>query len=464
MRINHNIPSLKANSLLRKNNRALTKSLERLSSGLRINHASDDAAGMAISNKMKTQIEGLNQASRNAADGISVIQTAEGALNEIGAILSRMRDLAVQAATDTNTADDRETISMEINQLNEEIQRISETTEFNTKTLLNGDIDNKTHTSNYNMKVIYMSDGVSVGDYNLEVLAEATKGEIPASEVLESAIEEQEGTIYINNKAVEISRSDDYTSVLEKIRSTCEVVDISVESIYDQDTDSRQMIFTSNNFGKNAKIEIKSENIDLLKAIGLKNETTSSQGKDASVELKGFPSSATVFADGDMISITDKDDFKINLQLSSGTEQGEAKLKLSVLDAGPMQLQIGANESQTMSIRIPKVDPTTLGTKFLNLNTNEGANKAIAVLDEAINMVTSIRSSLGAYQNRLDLSINNLDTSSVNMTEALSRIEDIDMAEEIASYTQKDVLTQAGTAMMSQANARPQTILSLLQG
>ena len=104
---------------------------------------------------MKTQIMGLNQASRNAADGISVIQTAEGALNEIGAILSRMRDLAVQAATDTNTTDDRETINMEINQLNEEIQRISETTEFNSKTLLNGDIDNKTHTSNYNMKVIY---------------------------------------------------------------------------------------------------------------------------------------------------------------------------------------------------------------------------------------------------------------------------------------------------------------------
>ena len=259
MRINHNIPSLKANSLLRKNNRALTKSLERLSSGLRINHASDDAAGMAISNKMKTQIEGLNQASRNAADGISVIQTAEGALNEIGAILSRMRDLAVQAATDTNTADDRETISMEINQLNEEIQRISETTEFNTKTLLNGDIDNKTHTSNYNMKVIYMSDGVSVGDYNLEVLAEATKGEIQASAVSELAIEEQKGTIYINNKAVEIIHSDDYTSVLEKIRSTCEAVDISVKSIYDQDTKSRQMSFTSNNFGKNAKIEIKSE-------------------------------------------------------------------------------------------------------------------------------------------------------------------------------------------------------------
>ena len=151
-----------------------------------------------------------------------VIQTAEGALNEIGAILSRMRDLAVQAATDTNTTDDRETINMEINQLNEEIQRISETTEFNSKTLLNGDIDNKTHTSNYNMKVIYMSDGVSVGDYNLDVLAEATKGKIEASAVLESAIREQEGTIYINNKAVVISRLDDYTSALEKIRSTCE--------------------------------------------------------------------------------------------------------------------------------------------------------------------------------------------------------------------------------------------------
>lgn len=462
MRINHNIPSLKANSLLRKNNRALTKSLERLSSGLRINHASDDAAGMAISNKMKTQIEGLNQASRNAADGISVIQTAEGALSEIGAILSRMRDLAVQAATETNTDDDRETISMEINQLNDELQRISDTTEFNTKTLLNGDIDNKTHTSNYNMKVIYMSDGVSVGDYEFNILEEATKGKVEGNAVLESAISNQEGIIYINEKAVEISLSDDYSSALEKIRNTCETVGVSVDLVNDEGIDNKQLIFTSNNSGKNAKVEIKSENIELLRAIGIENETTISHGADVSVELTGFSSSATVFADGDMITITDKDDFKINLQLSSGIGLGGAKL--SVLDAGPMQLQVGANENQTMSIRIPKVDPTTLGTKFLNLNTNEGANKAIVVLDEAINMVTNIRSGLGAYQNRLELSINNLGTTSTNMTEALSRIEDIDMAEEIASYTQKDVLTQAGTAMMSQANARPQTILSLLQG
>lgn len=462
MRINHNIPSLKANSLLRKNNRALTKSLERLSSGLRINHASDDAAGMAISNKMKTQIKGLNQASKNAADGISVIQTAEGALNEIGAILLRMRDLAVQAATDTNTDADRETITTEIKQLNDEIQRISDTTDFNKKTLLNGDIDNKTHTSDYNMNVIYMSNGVSVGDYSLNILEVATQAKLTSNPVLESEIIDQKGVIYINDKAVEISSSDDYSSAIEKIRNTCEKVDISINLENVEGTDSKQLIFTSNDFGRNANVKIESENVELLRAIGLENEHTNSQGSDALVELIDFPSSATVLSDGDMITITDKDDFKIKMQIDSNIEIEEAKL--SVLDAGPMQLQIGAKEKQIVSIRIPKVDPTTLGTEFINLSTNEGADKAISVLDEAIEMVTSIRSDLGAYQNRLEFSMNNLGTSSTNMTESLSRIEDIDMAEEIANYTQKDVLTQAGIAMMSQANARPQTILSLLQG
>lgn len=273
MRINHNISALKANSQLARTNNALDKSLERLSSGRRINHAADDAAGMAISQKMKTQVDALNQASRNASDGISVIQTAEGALNEVGAILLRMRELSVQAANGTNTKEDRSTIQQEIEQLNEEIQRISETTEFNTKTLLNGD-----------------------------------------------------------------------------------------------------------------------------------------------------------------------------------------------LETGPMELQIGANQDQTMIIQIPKVDPETLGTDKIDLETDTGAQDAIDVLDKAITKATEIRSKLGAYQNRLEHTITNLDLTSENMTEALSRIEDVDMAEEIANYTQKNVLSQAGTAMLSQANERPQSILSLLQG
>jgi len=171
MRINNNIPALKANSLLRKNNNHLSKSLEKLSSGLKINHAADNAAGMAITHKMRTQIGGVNQASNNAANGISVIQTAEGALSEIGAILTRMRELAVQAANGTNTDDDRATINNEIVQLKEEIQRISDTTEFNTKSLLNGDIDNKIYVNDTKVNVLSITEGVSAKDYEIEIIS-----------------------------------------------------------------------------------------------------------------------------------------------------------------------------------------------------------------------------------------------------------------------------------------------------
>jgi flagellin len=138
-------------------------------------------------------------------------------------------------------------------------------------------------------------------------------------------------------------------------------------------------------------------------------------------------------------------------------------ITVSVLDAGPMDLQIGANEGQTMSVRIPRVTPSTLGIDKINIGTAKGAQDAVGLLDTAINTVSAIRSKLGAYQNRLEHSISNLDVTSENMTESLSRIEDVDMAEEMATYTQKNVLAQAGTSMLAQANQRPQNILSLLQ-
>ena len=146
-----------------------------------------------------------------------------------------------------------------------------------------------------------------------------------------------------------------------------------------------------------------------------------------------------------------------------GTEDKEVEITVSVLDAGPMDLQIGANEGQLMQIRIPKVTPKTLGIDKVNIGTAEGSQKAIGLFDTAINMVSEIRSKLGAYQNRLEHSISNLDVSHENMTESLSRIKDVDMAEEMAEYTQKNVLAQVGTAMLAQANQRPQTILSLIQ-
>ncbi len=169
MRINHNISALTANSQLRRTNSALDLSLERLSSGFRINKAADDAAGLAISRKMQTQIDGLVQASRNASDGISVIQTAEGAMNEIEAMLQRMRELAVQAANDTNTADDRAQIQKEVDQLISEVTRIADTTEFNTKSLLDGSIDRKSYSSADKVSLFSVSDNVQVKNYKITV-------------------------------------------------------------------------------------------------------------------------------------------------------------------------------------------------------------------------------------------------------------------------------------------------------
>ena len=189
----------------------------------------------------------------------------------------------------------------------------------------------------------------------------------------------------------------------------------------------------------------------------------SGAGVDAEVELNydsGFARTATVSIDGDYVTVTDVDDFKMKFKVEGEVDEAT----VTVLKAGPMDLQIGANEGQTMEVRIPKVDTDTLGTSVVNVNTQESAQKAITIFENAINEVSSIRAKLGAYQNRLEHSINSLNISAENLTEALSRVEDVDMAKEMVTYTQQQVLSQSGNAMLAQANERPQQILSLLQG
>ena len=195
----------------------------------------------------------------------------------------------------------------------------------------------------------------------------------------------------------------------------------------------------------------------------------------------GFAYTATASANGNIITATDSNGFEVKFQATPGvagtvfTDVAKnvianvgasvaKEVSITVLDAGPLDLQLGANEGQTMLVRIPRVDTTTLGTNQANVCTQKGANDAITLLDKAISDVTAIRSKLGAYQNRLDHAISNLNVGAENITEALSRIEDVDMAAEMSTFTQKNVLAQAGTAMLAQANERPQTILSLLQG
>lgn len=486
MRINHNISALKANNQLNKTNGGLDKSLEKLSSGFRINRAADDAAGMAISQKMKTQIAGLEQASRNASDGISIIQTAEGALTEVNSMLQRMRELSVQAANATNTTEDRKSIQAEIDQLRDEIQRISDTTEFNTKKLLNGSIDKQTYTDDANVSIISLSDTVKTGNYEIEVTKLAEKAELTGSGIVAAdfpvAGSTVSGTININGNEIEIALGESLDEIYEKLRDVCDLANVDVYAVDAlgvkcniTDTGAR-LNFETKEYGSSKYIEINCDDNDLKAALGLTaitGLTPRETGEDAEITLvDGFNLTATVSSSGNQVKVTDSNGFEMTYEIGLGATKddpatvgvNEGLVNIVVLESGPMQLQIGANEGQTMDVRIPKVTPKTLGIDMVNICTDEGAQSAITLFENANNQVTAIRAKLGAYQNRLEHSISNLDTTAENMTEALSRIEDVDMAKEMANYTKLNVLAQAGTSMLAQANERPQTVLSLLQG
>lgn len=498
MRINHNISALKANNQLKLTNNLLDKSLDKLSSGYRINRAADDAAGMAISRKMKTQIEGLEQASRNASDGISVIQTAEGALTEVGSMLQRMRELAVQASNGTNTALDRTAIQEEINELNGEIDRISSDTEFNTKVLLNGTVDYQTYSNTSMVQLISLSDNVAATDYNLNVTQDARQAIISGIQLSDPNQEIPDGAggkININGVEITVHEGETLGDVFEKIRNQCDSMNIKVFAGNAGGTDPEyggyeqvelgngDIILMTEAYGSDQSIEIHVDNQDLCAILGIAESGAKASGIDAKATLgEGFTHTATASGNGDIITVTDSDGFEVKFQVTPGaaetsftdaladgteanmTEGIERPVCITVLDAGPMDLQLGANEGQTMLVRIPKIDTRTLGTSTVNVCTQEGATKAIGQLDKATSMVTDTRAKLGAYQNRLEHAIANLDVGAENITEALSRIEDVDMAAEMSTYTQKNVLAQAGTAMLAQANERPQTILSLIQG
>jgi flagellin len=406
MRINHNIAALNTYRQLGNANNAQQSSMEKLSSGLRINKAGDDAAGLAISEKMRAQVRGLDQASSNAQDGISLISTAEGALNETHDILQRMRELATQAANDTNTTDDRKEIQKEVNQLTSEINRIGNNTEFNTQKLLNGDKEVAAATAQAN---------VTVGS---DIVITASTS----------------GSAY-NNYDVVISSSS----------------------------------------GAAAGATISGDTLTIT--------------LDSSTTMDGAAVSAAI--EGSTISA------EFEVTVGSGTLAGNETGTLSggsTAGEGGLDFQIGANNDQRMNIAISDMRATALGisggtggttdvanavfssgnenkltdnsgsTEYaLDVTSSDKATAAIEVLDEAIKSVSSERSKLGAYQNRLDHTINNLSTSSENLTAAESRIRDVDMAKEMMEQTKNSILAQASQAMLAQANQQPQGVLQLLR-
>lgn len=479
MRINTNITALVANSHLQTNDTMLGKTLERLSSGYKINRSADDSAGMAIASKMRTQIKGLDQANRNASDGVSLVQTAEGALNEVEAMLQRMRQLSVQGANGTNSDGERKAITEEIDALKAEIERIAKTTEFNKQPLLDGTQERRRYPDVTGVEVSELSDPVEAGFYTINVteLAGAAENELHFTGVTDSTVVGSKGVIEINGYDVVIAASDTLADVKSKIVKAADMLNLTVTELPDG------LKLTSEEYGRSAEISCKVSTDKLNTALGLNwaNREQSFRGEDmkativpaGGTAISEFSNTAIITCDGNKALIRDNGGFEMEFTLYEDEMRQEDLDKLvpggagldittEVKDLGMMTLHVGANEGQIIDVNIPKVSLRSLGIELLNTSTEQGCGKALTQLDGAIDKISSIRANLGAYQNRLESTINNLSSTEENMTSAISRIEDTDMAKEMTEFTRLQVLSQASTAMVAQANERPQTVLQLL--
>ncbi|WP_454053768.1 flagellin N-terminal helical domain-containing protein [Clostridium sp. Marseille-Q7071] len=396
MIINHNMNALNAHRNMGINIGNSGKSMEKLSSGLRINRAGDDAAGLAISEKMRGQIRGLDQASRNAQDGISLIQTAEGALNETHAILQRMRELAVQAANDTNLTDDRAQLQQEINQLTSEVNRISNTTEFNQQKVLAGQGD-----KNFTAKL-------QIG---------ANKGQ----------------SLTINISKVDTKALDISTDTQKEVTMTgaTNAANINV-------ADGEKLTVTIDGTATDIVTGAATTGTDVTKEeiVEKVNAAIKAAGKEAELKIN---------ADG-KYEITGKDAEEITDLKNEGTDLTgtltKAEKELNGITNGMNDDVIGS---------------------ALDISSHESAAAAVEKFNSAINNVSTERSKLGSFQNRLEHTINNLNTSSENLTAAESRIRDVDMAKEMMTFSKNNILQQAAQAMLAQANQQPQGVLQLLR-
>ena len=525
MRINTNLNAMTALNSATKNTALAGSSMEKLSSGLKINKAADNATGLAISEKMRSQIRGLDQASQNTQDGISVVQTAEGAIEEVGNIVQRMRELSVQSSNDTNTAADRESIQKEIEQLTEEIDRIGNNTEFNTQSLLKGDGSTKLEASGIAIPKMEAGADRTTNEAKVTIKAGATAG--AANIKLE-----------LNGQAVNIS----YTATATKTENAKNIADELQKSIDSNDVLKGQYKVTVSSDTvtleavKGGKFEGAQGNIKLTTA-GTKGEEIKDASKANSPVMAANDVSAGTTTAATAASVTiDLDDAatkKDNLygtgitigntqiefyDASEGQYNGNAvgvdistvndgeglvnaiikqagdkiegatvsvdagatsKLIISSVTKGANStvkvedgaknegfeatFQVGANSNQTISISIGDMRADALGVKKVDLTTAEGSQEATATIQAAIEKVSTERAGLGAVQNRLEYTISNLDNTTENLTSAESTLRDVDMAKEMMTFSKNNILNQAAQAMLAQANQQPQNVLSLLR-
>ena len=566
MVVQHNLSAMNTNRQMGVVSSSLQKSTEKLSSGYKINRAGDDAAGLSISEKMRSQIRGLNKASSNAQDGISLIQTAEGALNESHSILQRMRELSVQAANGTETDDDREAVQNEIEQLQSELTRISDTTEFNTMKLLDGSLGSKSATST-GAKLT----GASISTFSATTMAsQSIKKDL--SGLAGSAITDTfeidgnsfdidwskgDAKDFLAKYSVDLSgmtaaQTKSFASDLETLlNNAAKEAGVSGSVTVTANATAGQVDIKSNNDSKNSSFgfvgttattvqeggaatdsfgavllsatptankantvdatmkvnstiaadskftmtingtEVQATVGEIKEGTELKDAATTVQtavqaavtayntamgtaGKAEELTASDFTVTANKDGSLSVDYIGDKKDVKFSFgeaTVDGTTGTTASKLGLTNKKSGSatgsngVELQIGANEGQTMSFTLDEMSAAALGVDGNNvdLSTQDSAKKATTTIDNAIKTISKARGQMGAVQNRLEHTINNLDTASENLQTSESRIRDTDMAKEMVEYSKNNILMQAGQSMLAQANQSNQGVLSLLQ-
>lgn len=536
MRINHNLAAANTHRQLTGNTAAASKSLEKLSSGLRINRAGDDAAGLAISEKMRAQIRGLDMASKNAQDGISLIQTAEGALNETHSILQRMRELADQSANGTNTNDDRTSIQDEVKQLKSEIDRIGNTTEFNTQKLLNGALKGAAGGSvGQNVTtgaVVAKLSGAKISGGTMIGVAPSGYGVKETINVDGTNITVDWSTLTSNEKSIlsgvtaaKNTQTAAVDLIVSKINEAIDKSGVNVGHITGYAASGGKMVLESSKKGDGAKIsgvtgsgvfnvmsatptgvsgltvyagasipsgaalsgQMKIGNINLTVNIsGISGGVTSMKSgavhiaSGINAAISGYNTS-NGYSSGDAnfiekVSVTVSNDGRFQIASPTGpisftdkagqtglSDLGLSSAQTEAAGGGGMTFQIGANRGQTITFSVGDMRSAALGIDQVDVSTANGAAQALDSIDNAIKNVSSQRSKMGAVQNRLEHTINNLQTASENLTGAESRIRDVDMAKEMMDFTKNNILSQAAQAMLAQANQQPQGVLQLLR-
>ena len=469
MVVQHNLQAMNANRMLNITTGAQSKSTEKLSSGYRINRAADDAAGLTISEKMRKQIRGLDQASTNAQDGVSSVQTAEGALTEVHSMLQRMNELAVQAANGTNSKEsDRQAIQDEIDQLTTEIDRVAETTKFNEIYLLKGD--------NASTKNVYMK------GHDAGLKGTLTDSEKAASFVMDTLKAGDKYKIAGKEYTIGTDKAEIVAAINQYQAADKEIT-----------VDGTSYTYKEATTGGNAKAAGWYKDGDQTNGTAVTAANLVKDGSKATVDGKEY--AAMNDADGDgvddddssIISTTEAKK-KIKAELlaanSIGTVNRDATVSdgadangkttytiskgyATVADTLSFNLHVGADADMTnkITVDIDVMNSANLGVKGLNVTdaTETAATYAVDAISDAIAKVSSQRSALGAVQNRLEHTIDNLDNIVENTTTAESRIRDTDMAEEMVEYSKNNILAQAGQSMLAQANQSTQGVLSLLQ-